>query len=129
MFRKMIPTATSTLSAMMEISQISLMTAREIGKIEGKNVIGSEAALVEVIVRGSKAILQAMPYLQFEDDELEDEELELDEEDELLLELDEDEDDEDDDEDELYSPVGTVKLAVHLAIPFDHLNSSSQPLK
>jgi len=68
----MIPTATRTLAAMMEISQISLMTAREIGKIEGKNVIGSEAALVEVIARGSKAILQAMPYLQFEDDELED---------------------------------------------------------
>lgn len=67
----MIPTTTETLDAMMKICEISQMAIREIGKIEGKNEIGSEAALVEVIVRGSKAILQAMPYLQFEDDEIE----------------------------------------------------------
>jgi hypothetical protein len=67
----MIPTTTETLDAMMKICEISQMAIREIGKIEGKNEIGSEAALVEVIVRGSKAILQAMPYLQFEDDMIE----------------------------------------------------------
>ena len=72
----MIPTTTETLDAMMKICEISQMAIREIGKIEvgkieGKNAIGSEAALVEVIVRRSKAILQAMPYLQLEDDELE----------------------------------------------------------
>ena len=67
----MIPTTTETLESLMKICEISQMAIREIGKIEGKNEIGSEAALVEVIVRGSKAILQAMPYLQFEDDMIE----------------------------------------------------------
>jgi hypothetical protein len=67
----MIPTTTETLDAMMKICEISQMAIREIGRIEGKNELGSEQALIEVIVRRSKAILQEMPYLQFEDDELE----------------------------------------------------------
>ena len=65
----MIPTTTETLDAMMKICEISQMAIREVGKIEGK--MGTEEELVEVIVRRSKAILQAMPYLQFEDDMIE----------------------------------------------------------
>ncbi|MDI9399816.1 MAG: hypothetical protein QM433_09770, partial [Euryarchaeota archaeon] len=55
----------------MKICEISQKAIREIGQIEGKNELGSEQALIEIIVRRSKAILQAMPYLQFEDDEIE----------------------------------------------------------
>jgi hypothetical protein len=63
---------------------------------------------------------------------------ELDDDEELeKLELELLEDEEDDDElDELeldtsseYASVGGVKLSVHRAMPFDTLNSSSQPLK
>lgn len=65
------PTTSETLDALMKICEQSQMAIREIGKIEGKNELGSEEALVEVIVRRSKAILQSMTYLQFEDDEIE----------------------------------------------------------
>ena len=65
----MIPTTTETLESLMKICEISQMAIREVGKIEGK--MGTEEELVEVIVRRSKAILQAMPYFQFEDDEIE----------------------------------------------------------
>lgn len=67
----MTPTTTETLDSLMKICEISQMAIREVGKIEGKNELGSEQALIEIIVRRSKAILQAMPYLQFEDDEIE----------------------------------------------------------
>jgi hypothetical protein len=67
----MTPTTTETLDSLMKICEISQKAIREIGQIEGKNELGSEQALLEIIVRRSKAILQAMPYLQFEDDEIE----------------------------------------------------------
>ena len=67
----MTPTTTETLDSLMKICEISQKAIREVGKIEGKNELGSEQALIEIIVRRSKAILQAMPYLQFEDDEIE----------------------------------------------------------
>jgi hypothetical protein len=67
----MTPTTTETLDSLMKICEISQKAIREIGQIEGKNELGSEQALIEIIVRRSKAILQAMPYLQFEDDEIE----------------------------------------------------------
>lgn len=66
------PTTSETITALMKVCEESQKAIREVGEIEGKNALGSEEALMEVIVRRSKAILQAMPYLQLGDDGLED---------------------------------------------------------
>ncbi|MCK9597550.1 MAG: hypothetical protein M0R06_00840 [Sphaerochaeta sp.] len=65
------PTASETVTALMKVCEESQRALREIGRIEGRNATGSEKELLEVIVRRSKAILQAMPYLQLNDDVLE----------------------------------------------------------
>ncbi|MCP1392162.1 MAG: hypothetical protein J5I35_05340, partial [Methanothrix harundinacea] len=64
----MIPNTTETLEAMMKNCEISQRAIREIGKIEGKNEKGAEAALVEVSVREWKVIRHAMPIPHFEDE-------------------------------------------------------------
>jgi tRNA1(Val) A37 N6-methylase TrmN6 len=67
----MIPTTSETLDALIAICEQAQLAIREIGQIEGKNDLSAEEALIEVIVRRSKAILQTMPYLQLEDDGIE----------------------------------------------------------
>ena len=65
-----IPTASQTYDSLMKISQIVNSALRNMGKIEGKNLEGSEEELRTLILDVSKKITERLPIYQLENDEL-----------------------------------------------------------
>jgi hypothetical protein len=65
------PTYSETYNSLAKISAICARGIRASGKIEGQNCLGSEEELRQLVLALSKDILNAMPCLQLENDEIE----------------------------------------------------------
>ncbi len=65
-----IPTTAQTYDNLMKISQILNGAIRDMGKIEGKNLEGSEEELRKLVLNVSKKIAENLPIYQLENDEL-----------------------------------------------------------
>lgn len=68
-----IPTATETYDSLSKISDIVNRALRDMGKIEGQNRLGSEEELRYLVLDVSKKIIEQLPALQLERDDIEDE--------------------------------------------------------
>lgn len=65
-----IPTATQTYDSLMKISEIVNRSLRDMGKIEGKNDLGSEEELRSLVLGVSKKIAERLPCYQLENEEI-----------------------------------------------------------
>lgn len=66
------PTATQMYDSLSRISDIVNRALRDMGKIEGKNAFGSEEELRGLVLNTSKKLLENLPVLQLENDQIED---------------------------------------------------------
>lgn len=64
------PTATETYTSLMKICEISQRGIRDLGKIEGKNALGSEEELRRLVLDVSKKIIETLPTYQFEREDI-----------------------------------------------------------
>ena len=67
-----IPTSAETYDSLMKISDVVNRALRDMGKIEGKNAFGSEEELRCLVLNTSKKLLENLPALQLENDQIED---------------------------------------------------------
>jgi hypothetical protein len=67
------PTASQMYDSLSRISDIVNRALRDMGKIEGKNALGSEEDLRYLVLDVSKKIIEQLPALQLERDDIEDE--------------------------------------------------------
>lgn len=71
------PTTTETYDSLSKISDIVNRALRDMGKIEGKNALGSEEELRVLVLDVSKKICENLPAHQFENEKIEDAEAKL----------------------------------------------------
>ena len=67
-----IPTYDETYDSLSKLSEIVNRALRDMGKIQGKNALGSEEELRYLVLDVSKNLVQALPSYQLERDDLED---------------------------------------------------------
>jgi hypothetical protein len=60
-----------TYTDLMRIVEIASSGLRDLGKIQGKNALGSEEELRRLVIGVSKKLLENLPVRQFENDEIE----------------------------------------------------------
>ena len=72
-----IPTAAETYDSLLRISETVNRALRSLGKIEGKNGLGSEDEIRDLILSTSRKICEQLPIHQLENDSLEDAEAAL----------------------------------------------------
>ena len=66
------PTAAQMYDSLSRISEIVNRALRDMGKIDGKNAVGSEEELRSLVLNTSKKLLENLPALQLENDQIED---------------------------------------------------------
>jgi hypothetical protein len=62
-----------TYTYLMRIVEIASRGLRDLGKIQGKNALGSEEELRQLVLNVSKKVLENLPVLQLENDDIEQE--------------------------------------------------------
>ena len=60
-----------TYTSLMRIVEIASRGLRDLGKIQGKNALGSEEELRVLVLDVSKKVLESLPVHQFENDDIE----------------------------------------------------------